>query len=85
MKVYGSYRPPRINLTDIDTVPIYMVVGKSDELATLKDNIKAKKDLGSNVVRFDVIDAGHLSILAGKDMSYFLNVLEEVGKYSTKG
>jgi len=71
MKVYGQLQPPNIPLNDIDGVPVALFVGDSDELATVEDNEKLYKEIYDTVVHYKVYRLGHLSFLAGRDMSYF--------------
>jgi hypothetical protein len=36
--MYGNSKPPEIDVTEIKDVPVAMIVGTKDTLATVKDN-----------------------------------------------
>jgi len=47
-----------------------MVVGNEDALGDTQDNLWVKSVIGSTLVEFDQIEAGHLTFMDGKDMSF---------------
>ena len=52
-----------------------MFVGTEDLLGDPED-ARETRDLIGSIVHYEEIEAGHMSFLAGKDMSYFERVLE---------
>jgi len=79
-QVYGQNTPPEINLQNIQSVPIGLFVGNSDQLATVDDNRWAKTQL-KTLKFYKEYNLGHLSFMIGKDMTYFsadvMNMLKE--------
>ena len=79
-QVYGQTTPPEINLQNIQSVPIGLFVGTSDQLATVDDNRWAKTQL-KTLKFYKEYSLGHLSFMIGKDMTYFsvdvMNMLKE--------
>jgi len=79
IKRYGSATVPVINMDSLGDlkVPVSLFVGKHDLLSTIKDDRDIRDKLGSSLHQYHEIEADHLSLLIGKDMSYFtINVLE---------
>jgi hypothetical protein len=72
-KKYNQAKPPVIDLQNINTVPIGMFVGTSDQLATVDDNRWAKTQL-KTLKHYKEYPLGHLSFMIAKDMSYFKDV-----------
>jgi len=48
-----------------------MFTGNADILADLTDSRWTRDRIGDNVVHYEEINAGHLTFMVGKDMSYF--------------
>jgi hypothetical protein len=67
-------------LQNIQSVPIGLFVGTSDQLATVDDNRWAKTQL-KTLKFYKEYSLGHLSFMIGKDMTYFsvdvMNMLKE--------
>ena len=76
---YGQSTPPNVDLGKIK-VPVAMFVGTHDELGDPKDNQWAKSRI-KTVKYYHEMNAGHLTFLIGKDMSYFSKVLDLVGSH----
>ena len=60
-----------IPLENITTVPVAMFTGLHDILADLTDSRWTRDQIGDNVVHYEEIEAGHLTFMVGKDMTYF--------------
>ena len=60
-----------IPLENITTVPVAMFTGTEDILADLTDSRWTRDRIGDNIVHYEEIEAGHLTFLVGKDMTYF--------------
>ena len=60
-----------IPLENISTVPIAMFTGLDDILADLTDSRWTRDTIGDNIVYYEEINAGHMTFLVGKDMSYW--------------
>ena len=58
-------------IENIDNVPVAMYTGNVDILADLTDSRWTRDRIGDNIVHYEEIDAGHLTFLIGKDMTYF--------------
>ena len=70
-QVYGDYYPPRIPIEDI-TLPMVLVAGEDDKLATAMDAIDVANQMEKAEVDVHVVKgADHLSLIAGKDLTYF--------------
>ena len=71
-----------IPIENIKQVPIAMFVGDSDELGTPVDAEYTKEAIGDAVIDYKLISGGHLTFLAGKDMSYWTqDVMELFAQY----
>jgi pimeloyl-ACP methyl ester carboxylesterase len=81
-KHYGQDTPPEINIASITDFPIHMVVGNEDALGDTQDNQWVKSVIGSTLVEYDAIEAGHLTFMDGKDMSFMDQVVKNVKKYN---
>jgi surfactin synthase thioesterase subunit len=68
-------------LTQITEIPIGMFVGNEDLLGDPKDARETRDQIGS-IVHYEEIEGGHMSFLAGKDMSYFERVLDLLSTYN---
>lgn len=79
---YGSARVPTISMKGLKhlKVPVSLFVGTHDILSTPEDDRKIKKVLGKSLHQYHEVSADHLSLLIGKDMTYFthtvMNTLE---------
>lgn len=71
---YGTSTPPLINLGNISGVPIALMVGKTDLLGDPEDNQWLLRQLGSNVIAYNLYDYGHITFFIGKDMKYLEDV-----------
>ena len=75
MRRYGEPVPPALSLDSLKTldVPVSLFVGTHDILATIKDVHDLRDEvLGPDTVyQYEEVNAGHISFLVGKDMSYF--------------
>ncbi len=60
-----------IPLENIYGVPVAMFTGKEDILADLTDARWTRDRIGDNIVHYEEIEAGHLTFLVGKDMTYW--------------
>ena len=58
-------------IENITEVPVAMFTGNVDILADLTDSRWTRDRIGDNIVHYEEINAGHLTFLVGKDMSYF--------------
>jgi len=56
-------------------VPVAIICGSEDKLADCTDAEWIRDEIGRNVVHYSEIEAGHLSFLVGKDMSYFTDTV----------
>jgi hypothetical protein len=70
-----------IPINTISSVPIAMFVGNVDKLADPQDALWAYKEIGTPVVFYKEYDAGHLTFMIGKDMSYFNDVMALLAQY----
>lgn len=78
-KAYGQKSPPLIDLTKVKGVPISMIVGKSDDLATPEDAKWAKGQIGSDVFHYQEIDNfDHQCFNFGVDQTYLDVVVEQI-------
>ena len=60
-----------IPLENITGVPVAMFTGKDDLMADLTDSRWTRDMLSDSIVHYEEIEAGHLTFLVGKDMSYW--------------
>ena len=58
-------------LEKITEVPVAIFTGLYDPLADLTDERWTRDTIGKKVVHYEEINAGHLTFLIGKDMTYF--------------
>lgn len=71
MELYNQIRPPLINLQKIQKVPIGLVVGKRDQLATVEDAQWLKHTLNPSVLKMiEETNHGHAGFLMGNEMSF---------------
>jgi hypothetical protein len=60
-----------IPLENITEVPIAMFVGKADKLADPEDAAWARQTIGNSVVRYQMVEGGHMTFFIAKDMDWF--------------
>ena len=58
-------------LSNITDVPVAMFTGSEDPLADITDSRWTRDQIGDNIVHYEEVEAGHLTFLVGKDMTYF--------------
>ena len=83
MQRYGSPKPKELSVEALKTinVPISLFYGTVDRLATTNDgHILRDEILAGNVHHYEEIESGHLSLLMGKDMSYFRETAMDIIK-----
>ena len=66
---------PLFPLDSVDKVPVAIICGVEDVLADCTDAIWTANEIGSKVVHFEEVHAGHLSFLVGKDMTYWTDTV----------
>ena len=84
LRRYGQDTPPALSMEPLGTLdlPISLFVGTADTLATTTDARKIR-DLfkPSSMHHYEEFKADHLSLLVGKDMTYWteraMNILKE--------
>ena len=74
LKVYGQETPPSFDLKSIK-VPVALMIGVNDTLATLADNLKLRRELNpESLVFFKSYVADHISMILGnREMAAVLN------------
>ena len=72
---YGSVKVPTIQMDGLKDlkVPVSLFVGKHDLISTPVDDRKIRDQLGDAIHEYHEIEADHVSIMIGIDMSYFSN------------
>ena len=60
-----------IPLQNITKVPVAIFVGGDDIVANPTDGYWTAEQIGGAVIKYQIIDGGHLSFVVGKDMSWF--------------
>ena len=76
-KIYGSVEPPEYDLSKIKNIPIILICGEEDKLATPPDVEWLNEQIKENVIYFKIIPKiGHTSFLIGNDISWFEDVME---------
>jgi surfactin synthase thioesterase subunit len=73
MENYGREQVRVFDVTQI-TVPVAMFTGKFDRVVSVNKNQKYAEKMNA-VIHFEVLEADHLSVLIGKDMSYMEKVI----------
>jgi pimeloyl-ACP methyl ester carboxylesterase len=73
---YGSIYTPIFDLSKIDTVPIALISGEQDTLATPENAQWAKSKIKSVAYSKVLPNCDHSSFLVGKDMSFLHDVLK---------
>jgi len=68
-------------------VPVSLFVGKHDLLSTSEDDRKTRDLLGPALFEYHELEADHMSLLIGSDMSYFsadvLRILNDTARQSS--
>ena len=84
MKEYNQTTPPAYPLKNVYGVPIAIIGGLKDTLATPPDTDWLYEQLGDNVVYYKQLEGiTHLTFMLGKDMSYVSNeVIPLLNQYS---
>lgn len=78
MEAYGEEAPPELDVSKITDIPVAMFSGKYDKIVNIEENREQAKKI-PGVMVLDELEADHLSVLVGKDMSYMMNVLQLLG------
>ena len=74
MKRYGHAKPPVLPLYALKNlkVPVSLFVGEHDILSTIEDDKIIRDRLGDvSMHHYEEVNADHLSLLIGSDMTYF--------------
>ena len=71
LRKYGSQHPPLIDLSLITYLPVALLVGKYDSLATVEDNKGNRQVLGDAVKFYKEYEKDHLSFVLGRETDYF--------------
>jgi pimeloyl-ACP methyl ester carboxylesterase len=80
-ELYNSEEPPEYDLKTIYDFPIALFSGKGDKLASPKDVLWLKEQLGNNVIIHNEYNMGHSSFMMAKNMSWFDDVIEIMELY----
>ena len=74
---YNQKEPPEYNLSLIKDIPIMLITGEKDKLATVDDARWLYNEIKTNVIYFDIVpNMGHLSFICGRNFSWFKEPLE---------
>ena len=77
--LYRQSEPPEYDLSMIKDIPIMLITGDKDKLATPDDVRWLYSQLKNNVIYFDIIpNMGHLSFMCGNNFSWFDEPLEYI-------
>ena len=80
---YGQESPPIIDLSQI-SVPVAIMVGVSDTLATLADNIDLRNKLNpEKLLFFKSYEADHISLILGDDTEIINKDLLDLLKFTS--
>ena len=83
MEKYGNNEPPQVDISQIKDVPIAIFAGKYDLLATLKDLHWVRDHLDPSVLKHcEECEAGHLTFIIGKEVTYLDRVQQLIRDYS---
>ena len=75
--IYHQKEPPEYDLKKIKDIPIMLITGEQDKLATPNGVSWLYNELKTNVIYFDIVpNMGHISFICGKDFSWFKEPLE---------
>lgn len=76
MRIYGQPTPIEYDLSKISGIPIALLGGKEDKLASHEDLEWLREQLRESIIYYSIYEKmGHLSFLLSKDMSWFQEVL----------
>ena len=79
---YGQDKPPKVDISKI-RMPSAMFVGSDDDLGDPTDARWAQAQFSSGVLKhYEEIAGGHLTFLAGKDVSYFDRAMDLIKQYN---
>ena len=77
--MHGEKSPPKIDIKNIQNIPIALIIGNNDELATVEDNKWLINNLDSSSLKMiKYLDGGHLSFMLGKEADYLEDVIRFV-------
>ena len=83
MDKYHQLTPPEVPLEDI-SVPVAMVIGEYDKLATPADAEWTSNKISNALVFKETYPLGHLAFSLAKDMSWFTDdIVPLIGQYAT--
>merc|ERR1711957_117587 len=71
LETYGSEQAPIIPVNEIDGIKIAMMIGDSDLLGNVEDNVWLRKQLGDNVLFYKVYDFGNSSFYIAKEIELY--------------
>jgi lysosomal acid lipase/cholesteryl ester hydrolase len=75
--IYHQRNPKEYDLSVIKDIPIMLITGDKDKLATIDDVRWLYNELKSNVIYFNIeSNMGHLSFICGKDISWLKEPLD---------
>ena len=75
--IYHQKESPEYDLSIIKDIPIMLITGEQDNVATPNDVRWLYNELKANVIFFDIVpNMGHISFICGKDFSWFKEPLE---------
>lgn len=75
--IYKQQTPPEYDLSKIKDIPIMLITGEKDKLATVEDVKWLNDELKSNVIYFKIEpNMGHLSFICGKNVSWIKEPLD---------
>ena len=81
IQIYNQEEPPEYDLSKIKDIPIMIISGENDKLATPKDVRWLYNELKTNVLYFNIVpNMGHLSFMVGNNFSWFnepLDIIKE--------
>jgi len=75
MKMYGQKTPVEYDLSSIEET-FYLYAGLQDRMASILDTRNAIKKFPKDKVTVREIEAGHLSFLLGKDITYMMEIID---------
>lgn len=79
MARYGTKEPPVYNLDNISDFHIWLVGGKTDLLASVKDYTRVRDELaGKNKVKLYEYDVGHLGLVIPEDKKIMDELFGEI-------
>jgi lysosomal acid lipase/cholesteryl ester hydrolase len=85
MFLYKQQTPKEYDLSVIKGIPIILISGKEDKLASPEDVQWLREQLGANVIySHEAEDMGHITFLIGKDLDWFDEVLKLILKSNIK-